>query len=164
MTICDENINSSIDDIVNLVYLRRYYEILNNKGVAYQLLSNLFKKRLNPFKKESDAEIPLSSDEISEATNEIKNKLPLFDYKTLLSKFSDVNFMKKAYSQAKYNYEKLQLFRIFQEEVPDSDVINKFMKESFHIENEYIMQINPCKYEIVPSYIIDECDKLAAIT
>ena len=72
--------------------------------------------------------------------------------------------MKTAYNDAKYNYEKLQLFRIFQEEVPDSDIINKFIKESFHIENEYIMQINPCKYEIVPWYIIDECDKLVKIS
>jgi len=116
------------------------------------------------FKKEADAEIPLSENEILEATNVIKEKLPYFDYQILLSKFLDINFMKTAYNDAKYNYEKLQLFRIFQEEVPDSDIINKFIKESFHIENEYIMQINPCKYEIVPSYIIDECDKLVKIS
>lgn len=162
--ICDENVNSSVDDVIKLVYLRRYYEILNNKGMEYQLLSNLFKKRQNPFKKESDKEIPLSPDEILEATTEIRKILPTFDYPKLLSKLSDINFMKTSYSKAKYNYEKLQLFRVFQEEVPGSDIINKFIKESFHIENEYIMQINPCKYEIVPSYIIDECDKIAQIS
>ncbi|WFU14650.1 hypothetical protein [Bradyrhizobium sp. CB3481] len=52
-------------------------------------------------------------------------------------------------------YEKIQLFRIFNIE-HDDDVIRKFINESYHIENEYVMQLNPHKFESIPEYIIDE--------
>ncbi|HNW27393.1 MAG TPA: hypothetical protein PKN50_02855 [Spirochaetota bacterium] len=158
--ICDENINKANNEIVKIVYLRRYYEIINNKGMAYQLLSNLLHKRATPFIKESGQEIPMTQSEIDGATSEIKDKMPNFDYILLLAKLTDVEFMKNIYNAANNNYEKLQLFRVIQDHFPESDVINKFINEAFHIENEYIMQVNPCKYEIVPSYIIEECDKL----
>ncbi len=162
--ICDENISNREDDVVKLVYLRRYYEILNNKGMEYQLLSNLFKKRDVPIKKENEQEINLTKEEIEKATTEIKIKLPSFNYNSILNKFKDNDLMKRSYHNAKYNYEKLQIFRIFHSEIHDNDIINKFINEAFHIENEYIMQINPCKYEIVPSYIIEECDRLVENT
>jgi hypothetical protein len=38
-------------------------------------------------------------------------------------------------------------------------VIQKFINEAFHIENNYIYQLNPTKYPVVPQYVIDECDK-----
>ena len=38
----------------------------------------------------------------------------------------------------------------------------KFINETFHIENEYIMQLNPRKYELVPSFIIDECNRIVS--
>ncbi len=158
--ICDENICGQTEEVVKLVYLRRYYEIVSNKGLAYQLLSNLLHKRAAPFKKENGQETPLTQSEIAEAENEIKLKMPLFDYHELLSKLTDIVYMKNAYEGSKHNYEKLQIFRVLQDSFPESNVINKFINEAFHVENEYIMQINPCKYEIVPSFIIDECNRL----
>lgn len=158
--ICDDNIARESDDVVKLVYLRRYYEVLNNKGLAYQLLSNLLKKRAKPFKRAAGVETDLTKSEISEASEEIREKLPTFDYSTLLGKLADAEYMKRAYRKAQFNYEKLQLFRVLQDGCPDNDVIRKFINEAFHIENEYIMQINPCKYEVVPPYIVDECDKV----
>ena len=41
----------------------------------------------------------------------------------------------------------------------DDDVQKKFINETYHIENDYIMQLNPCKYDFVPQYIIDICDQ-----
>jgi energy-coupling factor transporter ATP-binding protein EcfA2 len=158
--ICDENICNRDEAVVKLVYLRRYYEIINNKGLSYQLLSNLLHKRTSPFKKEDGQEISLTENEIVFATSEIQSKMPSFDYKLLLAKLSDIEYMKNAFQNAAYNYEKLQIFRVLQDRFPQSDIVNKFINETFHIENEYIMQINPCKYEIVPSFIIDECNKL----
>jgi hypothetical protein len=43
-----------------------------------------------------------------------------------------------------------------------TDSILKFINETFHNENEQIMQINPCKYEIVPEFVIDECERLVS--
>lgn len=158
--ICDENITRHSDDVVKLVYLRRYYEVLNNKGLAYQLLSNLLKKREKPIKREAGGDTILSNDEIAEATEEIRKKLPAFDYAALLSRLTDAEYMRRAYNGAAFNYEKLQLFRVMQDGQSGNDVVQKFINETFHIENEYIMQINPCKYEVVPSYIIEECDRV----
>ena len=158
--ICDENIARRSDDVIKLVYLRRHYEVLDNKGLAYQLLSNLLKKRDKPFKREAGLETVLTDLEITEASGEIRKKLPAFDYSTLLAQLADAEYMKKTYRDAEFNYEKLQLFRVMQDGNPGNDVIQKFINETFHIENEYIMQINPCKYEIVPHYIIDECDRV----
>jgi len=158
--ICDENISKTNSDVVKLVYLRRYYEVLNNKGLAYQLLSNLLKKRAIPFKKEAGAEIVMSDTEIIVATKDIQKKLPSFDYSTLLAQLTDLDHMRRTYIAAVFNYEKLQLFRVMQGGGPGNDVIQKFINETFHIENEYVMQINPCKYEVVPTYIVEECNKV----
>ena len=38
-------------------------------------------------------------------------------------------------------------------------VIKKFINEVFHLENDYLFQLNPVEYDTVPQYIIDECDK-----
>jgi energy-coupling factor transporter ATP-binding protein EcfA2 len=158
--ICNENVINSNVDVVKLVYLRRYFEIHNNRGLAYELLSNLIHKRAKPIKLPLEDQIELTPEEISIATEEIRKIYPGFNYNSLLSNLTNNNYMKNAYRNASNNYEKLQIFRVLkdQEQLADNDVIKKFINETFHIENEYIMQINPCKYEIVPAFIIAECD------
>jgi energy-coupling factor transporter ATP-binding protein EcfA2 len=158
--ICDENIEGGKEDVVKVTYLRRYYEILDNKGMAYQLLSNLLHKRIAPFKKEAGMEIPLTDDELQKATEEIRLKMPSFDYHGLMSRVTDVALLRDAFIRSPHSYEKLQLFRLLQDLVTPNDVIQKFINETFHIENEYVMQINPCRYEIVPEFIMEECERL----
>ena len=46
-----------------------------------------------------------------------------------------------------------------QQVIEQSDVIKKFINEAFHIENNYIYHLDPCKYQVIPHYIIDECDR-----
>lgn len=161
--ICEDNIALLNNDIIKLIYLRRYHEITSNKGMTYQLLSNLFKKRESPFKVINMAEVAMTAEEISAATLEIRKKVPAFDYNTNLVMLKDQDGMLEIYKAAKLNYEKLQIFRIITGETLESDVINKFINETFHIENEYIMQLNPCKYETIPSYIIDECTQTLCV-
>lgn len=41
------------------------------------------------------------------------------------------------------------------------------MNESYHIENEYVMQLNPRDFDAVPEYVIEACSALlgdAALT
>lgn len=158
--ICDENIAGAAEDIVKVTYLRRHFEILDNRGLAYQLLSNLLHKRSVPFKKEGGSEIPLSNEEIASATKEVQQKMPSFDYARLLSRVSDSALLKNAFISSSNSYEKLQLFRLLQVKLARNDVLQKFINETFHIENELVMQINPCKYDVVPEFIMDECERL----
>lgn len=157
--ICTDNMSNLADDIIKSIYLRRHYEIIDNKGLEYNLLSSLLHKRAQPTTRSNGNEAPMSLEEINNATVKIREKIHLFDYPNLLAKVNDREAMIEAYKTAGNNYEKLQLFRIINNENHENDVVKKYINESFHIENEYIMQLNPHKYDFVPEYIIAECNK-----
>lgn len=156
--VCNENISTSSEDINKLIYLRRYYEVLDDKSEAYQLLANLFHKRDIPTKFTNSGEVMMIQQEINTATSMIKEKIDNFDYSEQLLKMKDIDNLKLIYSTSESDYEKLQLFRLIHEGRHPSDVVQKFINETFHIENEYISQLNPRKYEIIPEFIIQECD------
>lgn len=156
--ICNQNIAGHHDEIIKSIYLRRYFEIADNKGLEYQLLSNLLHKRVAPTISDAGAERPMTPEEIERASSAICVKLPDFDYKLLVSRCLDKKVMKDSYERAHNNYEKLQLFRIMSDDRHDNDVIMKYINESFHIENDYIMQLNPHTYDFVPEHIVRECD------
>jgi ABC-type dipeptide/oligopeptide/nickel transport system ATPase subunit len=151
--------------ISRLVYLRRTYEITNARGMAYQLLSNVFHKRCQPEIFNSDAnEIssrPMTLEEITDGTTEIQQKIADFSYSHVMELISDYPKMKRLYEQATNNYEKLHIYRIVfddRDDAIESDVIKKFINQAFHIENDYIYQLNPAMFQTVPQYVIDECD------
>jgi hypothetical protein len=78
-----------------------------------------------------------------------------------ISLVSDEAVLKDLYNQSSNNYEKLHIYRIIsdgKEEAIQSDIIQKFINQSFHIENDYIYQLNPTKFQTVPQYVIDQCD------
>jgi energy-coupling factor transporter ATP-binding protein EcfA2 len=159
-TICDEALKEEVSDVVKLVYLRRNYEIQNNKGMPYQILSSLLHKRPVPTKFTSTGEVNLTAAEVTEGTQAILTKLPTFDYSAMHAFLSDSSRMKDAYFKAKSNYAKIQIFRVTHGTFKDSAAITKFVNENFHIENDFIMQLNPIKYDLVPGHIIEECDKI----
>ena len=156
-----DNIDSDLNDINKLIYLRRLFEITGSKWNWYNILSSLFHKRVDPIKKEGGHEIPLSPDEEKEWLKDIRQHISSFDYNKQLKNVMDLDYMMWLYKNAENNYEKLQLYRIIMDDydVTENDVIKKFINESFHIENDYLFQLNPHEYEIIPQYIIDECDQ-----
>jgi len=156
LDITNENINILDENINKLIYLRRLYELDSNKNEAYNLLANLFHKKDKP--------ILFDESEISEAsiniwTIEIKKRISDFDYNEYYTIVTNTKIMVSLYAKATNNYEKLQLYRILNNRNHENKVIKKFINESFHVENDYLFQLNPCKYEMIPQYIIDECDK-----
>ena len=76
--------------------------------------------------------------------------------------------MRSKYENTDIGYEKLQLFRIISELDPaglgGDDTIKKFVNESFHIENEYVMQLNPREFDAVPEFLIQACNDLVRDT
>lgn len=89
---------------------------------------------------------------VQELINE--NNINGFDYQEEYNKIIDDKKMIDIYNSCNNNYEKLQIYRII-----NDDIIKKFMNETFHIENDYLFQLNPCEYEIIPEYIIEQCDE-----
>ena len=137
-------------------------EIQKTDGLAWQLLSNIFHKREIPEIHFSDNTLnrQMTMQEIQDAETEIRSDyLPNFDYNTEYQKTQDMKLLKTLYENSGSNYEKLQIYRIMFNENSSNSVIKKFVNEAFHIENDYLFQLNPCEYDTVPQYIIDECDK-----
>ena len=101
----------------------------------------------------------MTTEEKCTAELAIRKEIPAFDYDSLVAIVGDKEAMQAKYSATDVGYEKIQLFRIIRGK-HDDDVIAKFINESYHIENEYVMQLNPLKFESVPEYVVDECTRL----
>jgi ABC-type multidrug transport system ATPase subunit len=162
--ICKSALKSDLDDIVKLIYLRRNFEIIDDIGNEYQVLSNLFHKRKKEDCKDQRNEI--GNDLLSEADFEsgnlkIKEFIPGFEYGTFLTMIEDKEILKALYNTTDNSYAKLNIFRLIYDdtisEIPN--VLRKFINETFHIENELICQLDPNEYDLVPDFILEECDK-----
>jgi len=159
--VCKEVIAAQADTVIRSIYLRRHYEIVNEKGLEYNLLASLFKKRDVPCLRSAAGDVDMTQEQKAEAQTSIQKEIAGFDYDALVAVVKDDAAMRAKYASTTVGYEKIQLFRIIHGK-HDDHVITKFINESYHIENEYDMQLNPHKFESVPEYVIDECDKLLA--
>ncbi len=160
LEIARENILSLDEQINKLIYLRRLNEVTNNKGLVYQLLSNIFHKREVPKYQSSTEDRDMTETEINDASEEIKNSInEPFVYSVCFQNINDNNELIRLYEKTTNNYEKLQIYRVLNNNNHNNRTIRKFINETFHIENDYIYQLNPCVYQTVPNYIIKECDK-----
>jgi len=156
------NITSDASLVAKLVYLRRTYEILNSKGLAYQLVSNVLHRRQAPLIFEDGVSREMTPDEINNAEYTIKEDIPEFNYSSAIQLILDNPAMINLYQSCGNNYEKLHIYRIISEGAEHGDVVLKFINQAFHIENDYIYQLNPAKYQTVPQFVIDECDQYVA--
>ncbi|HFI8259079.1 TPA: hypothetical protein ACGR7P_004697, partial [Escherichia coli] len=85
-----------------------------------------------------------------------------FDYPRLQALVSSPDEIKNLYRRCRNGYEKLQVFRLLELD-QDHPVIRKFVNETYHIENEFICQLDPSRFDLIPEYVIMECDKLIAL-
>lgn len=160
--ICENVVKSDYDNVIKLIYLRRHYEIMDDHGDAYQVLSNLFHKREKAFdsREETSSGHPqMDPIKFSQGIDEIRKKITNFDYQNMLNCISDENSLKTLYQSCQNGYEKLQVFRLFGTKIENS-IIQKFINETYHIENEFICQLDPIKFDLIPEYIVDECNKI----
>lgn len=162
--ICAANVRELADEVIQCVYLRRHFEIVNDLGEAYNYLANLLHARAVPTIKTSTGEVEMLEDEISIAEAEIKRMIPNFDYTSILAIILDKPIMMQRFQSATFGYDKLQLFRIYKEvhqsgRGEQDSVLQKFVNESFHIENEYVMQLNPHRFDNIPEYVVHECER-----
>jgi hypothetical protein len=78
--------------------------------------------------------------------------------------WSRFNNQNECYHNCLSNYERLQIFRIVFDKVEfdnkiDDSVFKHYVNKTFHIENDYLFQLDPSDYDTVPQFIIDICDK-----
>ncbi|MCR3923507.1 MAG: AAA family ATPase, partial [Firmicutes bacterium] len=161
---CKTVLNSNKDVIIKLIYLRRSYEISDEKGDAYQVMSNILHKRDRAIdsrepKDQNDQYPEMEENKFVLGCANIKQHLPEFSYSNIINRLCDISALKSLYLTCQNGYEKLQVFRLFDFPVENS-VIQKFINETYHIENEFICQLDPAKFDTIPEYVIAECDKI----
>lgn len=163
--VCDANISSSADPVIKCIYLRRRYEVHGERGPDYDVLSSLLHVRDEPSSKGETGEFtPLGEKQREQALAEIAKVIPDFDYAVLLAQLKDRRVLKAKFQDTDVGYEKVQIFRIALELDPAVAVGNvafkKFVNESYHIENEYVMQLNPREFDAVPQHVVQACADL----
>lgn len=157
--ICNSIIDDVTDDLIKVIYLRRKFEISDKVDLEYDLLASLLHKRETPTIKSATADRTMNSEEKQKAEQEIRKSIGQFNYDELLSEINDTERMLAKYHATSIGYEKIQLFRLIRGR-HDDNVITKFINESYHIESEYVMQLNPRIFDSVPEYVVQECDRL----
>nr|WP_034341200.1 AAA family ATPase [Herbaspirillum sp. B39] len=164
------NIAEEIHPLHKVVYLRRYFEVIKKKDFAFDVLSSLLHKRKYPqcyAQKEVEPGVhvavlrDLTEEEYAEGIGVVEGFIKGFKYDDLYALTTSDGEMKKLYQGSNSNYEKLHIYRMIFDgkDAANSNVIRKFINQSFHIENDYIYQLNPRTYQMVPQYVIDECDQ-----
>lgn len=158
--VCDANIAAASDEVIKVIYLRRKFEILGISDSTYDVLSSLLHLREIPDRPTGGGERePLDPSEVAGAIAKIRAKLPGFDYERLVAELRDLEALKAKFAATEVGYEKVQIFRMLLEldDPEDDDTFKKFVNETFHVENEYVMQLNPREFDSVPEFVIEEC-------
>lgn len=163
--VCETNISAATDPIVRCIYLRRFFEVHGARGVAYELLSSLLHARDAPTRKLSAAEHELlTAEDVGEATAAIRKYINDFEYAVVLAELKKPGALKIRFDATDVGYEKVQIFRIMlaldPEGLKGNEVFTKFVNETYHIENEYVMQLNPRDFDAVPEFVIAACTDL----
>ena len=162
--ICRNAISSDKDDLIKLIYMRRNLEIIDNKGDSYQVISNILHKRERAIDTREpigpDGNYPeMEEEKFLKGCTEISNDIKGFSYSDFFKKVSNIIALKCIYNSSTNGYEKLQIVRMFDLDIENS-VIQKFIKETYHIENEFICQLDPAKFDTIPEYVVAECDRI----
>jgi energy-coupling factor transporter ATP-binding protein EcfA2 len=163
--VCDANIGSSADDAIKCIYLRRRYEVHGDTGTEYDVLSSLLHLRDVPDRTSDDGtRVPLGNTEVDRAVDSIRERIADFDYAAILKELRDPAVLKSKFEETDVGYEKVQLFRIASEldsTMQHGDAaFTKFVNETYHIENEYVMQLNPREFDAVPEHVVASCAEL----
>lgn len=163
--VCEENIGSSADPVIKCIYLRRRYEVHGEYGTEYDVLSSLLHVRDEPSSKGDPGEfVPLDEELLARAIVNIRQLIPGFDYDLILADLKDLEVLKAKFEHTNVGYEKVQIFRIasaLDPSAPGGDAaFKKFVNESYHIENEYVMQLNPREFDAVPEHVVQACADL----
>lgn len=162
--IADNNINGDCDNIIKLIYLRRKLEACREKGLAWQLVSNVVHPdRENPIIQETGGSRPMTQEEIHEATDEISSIIPDFNYAEVYSRAHDKMQMIGLYHTVTSNYEKVCLYRLINHGQISDTIFKKFVDEAYHIESDTLFQLDPTEYPTIPDYIVKLCDNGIAL-
>lgn len=163
-----DNCRSADNLVSKLIYLRRLKEIEGEKKDVWDILSCFFHKDiLNPQKFDGQLKkyVEIDAADITSAENIISREIQeTFVYSEEYPKFWNIKNMIDIFNHCDKGYERLQIYRclsnIVDEEESDMNdaIFAKFINETYHSEMDYIFQLNPREFEIIPYYILNRCN------
>lgn len=161
--IAKDNLELEIDNIIKSIYLRRLFEVEDEKDLVWQMTSSLLHKDAYP-RIENDLENRKMTDKEFESAEKLVCKsIPGFDYFAEYKKVMDLKFLLALYESAPSNFEKLQIYRIIHNDKSTNAVVKKFVNETYHVGNDYVWQLNPREFDTIPQFVVDECDREIAL-
>ena len=150
-------------------------ELLDGESLGWSLLSSLIHRKAIPDVKEPSGRYRQFKDlELEQAVEEVKLMgFSNFDYQFLLSQLSDESLLDQYFSNRLNSYQRLSIFRILSIG-PDGkrqkmkraidaagihEAVNEYANEFFHVENLTAYQFVDARLDVVPRYVIEQCDK-----
>ena len=157
--IAKDNLKLEIDNIIKSIYLRRLFEVEDEKDLIWQMTSSLLHKDAYPYIRNDLENRKMTDKEFELAEELVRKSIPGFDYFAEHKKVMDLKFLLALYASAHSNYEKLQIYRVIHNEKSTNAVVKKFVNETYHVGNDYVWQLNPREFDTIPQFVVDECDK-----
>lgn len=163
--------NTDINIVSRVAFLRKLSELNGRNGdwdLVYEILSCLIHANEIKRKLGNSTYIDIDPEDIAIGMSKIKEYIPDFDYDELKNNIYTKEGIKTLYDTETNAYLKVQLFREMNEILTHNEVRitqmdgawYKFIDETYHIENDYLHFLDIIKFNIVPSYIVDNVDKI----
>lgn len=161
-----ENMKKASNDVlIRIAYFRKWKELRGEKldpasNASYHVASSVEHLRDAPAYSE---EKPLPKEETNKGIEEIKTYIKDFDYDEAVKKGRDKAYLRDLYNKVSSRFEKILIFRYMHANgwfKPLPNIIRKFMNEAFHVENDYLCQLNPECYEVIPDSQIQLFDEI----
>lgn len=165
--------NTDINIVSRVAFLRKLSELNGRNGdwdFVYEILSCLIHANEIKRKLGNNTYIDIDPGDIAMGISKIKEYIPDFDYDELKNNIYTKEGVKNLYNAETNAYLKVQLFREMNEILTHNEVRitqmygawYKFIDETYHIENDYLHFLDIIKFNIVPSYIIDNVDEIVS--
>ena len=163
--------NADINIVSRVAFLRKLSELngrVEEWDLVYEILSCLIHASEIKRKIGNTTYIDIDPEDIALGISKIKEYIPDFDYDELKNNIYTKEGVKNLYGIETNAYLKVQLFREMNEILTHSEVRitqmdsawYKFIDETYHIENDYLHFLDIIKFNIVPSYIVDNVNKI----
>ncbi len=104
----------------------------------------------------------LTNTEAESGEKLIKQYIADFSYNDYSTKVFTRDNLLKMFKEEKNSHVRLQVFRVLVEVLNlrtriEDDPLLKYIDEQFHVENDYMFDLDLMKYDVVPDYVIPKC-------